>query len=355
MAQRAGSDQRGIGRSCGVRFSFRSHVSDQARLGVAGRTRVGLQTRTFGAGRTLLGHLRPRSTKVALTTSAVSRMERLGMGINWTAFAALATGASAVATSLAAIFTARMAGKTKQSVEQTKELVTAARTQADASKTQADAAEVQVDLARDQVRVTEVAMLAMYTPVLAPSFFGGIEEERGLDPDGIYVTLAGGEGMVFRFRSVDVSGHVQSRVRYDDRHPDVVFTFCFRNVGVGPAVIENARLLISGGRRNLLNTTGFADLNVPIVDRRVMVSFRSGAKGSKLSQGGHMALVEGIDKADCRITVSLNYRSPSSNERRATAVTYRYRSASSTPFDVLGAMLVESFETRDVNSQRAVR
>lgn len=266
------------------------------------------------------------------------------MDVNWVAVGAVATAVSAAATAAAAAFTARMAGKTKKAVEQTGDLIDAAQTQAAAGKTQAEAAKKQVELAQAQVKATEAAMVAMHTPVLAPSFLGGLAEERSLGTNASpSVTLRGGEVVDLRSWSLDVTGHVQSRIRGVRRQPELVFVCCLRNVGLGPAEVEKAQLLISLRNRNLLTVQGLAD-NAPVINDRVLVSFRS-RDGRKMRQSDFVTFVESLTSPGSTIILSLHYRSPSSRERRSTNVTYRFSAYKDDPFDLVGALLVESFET----------
>ncbi|HEY6277753.1 MAG TPA: hypothetical protein VIX86_15630 [Streptosporangiaceae bacterium] len=236
-----------------------------------------------------------------------------------------------------------MAGKTKQAVAETRDLISAAQTQATALQTQAQAANKQVELAQAQVKATEAAMVAMHTPVLAPSFLGGLAEERSLGGAALSATLRGGDVLDLRFASIDVTGHVQSFIRLERRRPELVFVCCLRNVGLGPAVVEQARLLITQGNRELLAIDGLAD-NAPVVNDRVLVTFRS-RDGRKMRQSEFVAFVAALADAGSRAGLSLQYRSPSSRELRSTTVSYRVSADGSDPFNVVGALLVESFET----------
>lgn len=269
------------------------------------------------------------------------------MDINWTAVAAVATAFSAMATAIAAGFTASMAHRTRQAVDQTKDLISAAQTQAAAGKTQADAAKEQVVLAEAQVHAAEAAMVAMHTPVLAPSFLGGLAEERSLGKGAaLSVTLQGGEILDLRFQSLDVSGHVQSRVRFDRRRPELVFICCLRNVGLGPAVVEEAQLLVTQRNRHLLTMQGLAD-NAPVINDRVLVSFRS-REARKMRQHEYAVFVTALQVASSRVVLSLRYRSPASRELRSTTASYRLSSIGPDPFDFVGALLVESFGTAGI-------
>jgi len=268
------------------------------------------------------------------------------MAVNWIEVGSIATAISALATSAAAAFTANMARRTRQAVQQTKHLIDAANTQAHASTTQADAAQKQVALAEDQVRATQIAMVAMHTPVLAPAFLGGLAELRSLGSGGLSVTLPGGEIVDLRFDSIDASGHVQSLIRRDRQRPELVFVFCLRNVGLGPAVVEDARLLISQKDQIVLDVKGLAD-DVPAVDKRVLISFRS-AEVRRLAQARHVALVRALASPATQIIMSITYKSPSSKQRRLTIASYKYKITSSDPFDLVGTMLMGSFETQDV-------
>ena len=261
--------------------------------------------------------------------------------VNWTAVAAVATAFSALATATAAAFTASMAHRTRQAVDQTKDLISAAKTQATAGMTQAEEAKKQVVLAQAQVQATEAAMVAMHTPVLAPSFFGGLSKERSLG--ALSATLPGGEILDLRFSSLDVSGHVQSCVRSERRRHDLAFICCLRNVGLGPAVVEGAQLLIAQRKHNLFTMPGHAD-NAPIINDRVLVSFRL-REARKMRLSEYEEFVAGLAGADSRISLSLRYRSPSSGELGSTTASYRCSIISSDPFDVVGALSVESFET----------
>jgi hypothetical protein len=271
------------------------------------------------------------------------------MVVNWMAVAAVATAAGAAATAGAAAFTANMASKTRQAVQQTKELIGAANAQADASSRQADAAQRQVEYMAAQVQATERAMIAQHTPVLAPAFFGGLAEERSLGRnENASFTLTNGEIFDLRFSALDTPGHVQSRVRYERRRPDLSFIFCLRNVGVGPGVIEDAKMKVIQRNKDLLTVNGFVD-DVPAVNRRVLATFRS-RDGRKMSQSEHVALVHTLQGTSGRVELSLRYRSPSSMQRRLTTVTYRFRDIGPDPFDLVGALVVLSVNTFDVAS-----
>jgi hypothetical protein len=275
------------------------------------------------------------------------------MAINWVEVSAVATAFGALATASAAAFTANMARRTRQAVEQTKGLVLAAEDQAGAMKTQAEAAkdqvrfaEAQVRVTEAQVRVTEASMIAMSSPVLAPAFFGGLAEERSLGQGALSVTLRGGEILDLRFTAIDTPGYVQSRVRFEQRRPDLAFVFCLRNDGLGPALIETARLIVTPRNGSRLTVAGFAD-NTPATGKRVLVAFRS-RDGLKMSRPEHINFVDSLPSASTRIELFVQYQALATKQLRSTNVKYRYKPyIPINPFDLVGALVVESFRTVD--------
>jgi hypothetical protein len=85
-----------------------------------------------------------------------------------------------------------------------------------------------------------------------------------------------------------------------------------RNVGLGPAVIENAELVVERGRarRPLL---GLIITSVPVVDEKFFVTFRMPA---------NRTFLPALRDSQTKLTLTVRYHPPSAAEHQWTTVVY---------------------------------
>lgn len=254
-------------------------------------------------------------------------------GTDWLAVGAIMTGVGALATAVAAAFTAWMAHRTSEMASKTNDVAIETKRLADAANTalqqdtdllkvardQAGSAATQAQFAQSQLELARQSLIAASTPLLAPCpivepsempppkepGYSSVQQSL-LGEEGIPVVLPNSTKLVIR--KTDYPGRWEL-LRGDNAELGLIVAL--RNIGLGPAVIESAELMLERGRvhRSLQGLTA----SVPAVGERFYVTFRMPASRTYLP-----AFRDG----QTRLTLTVRYRPPSAAERRWTAVSY---------------------------------
>jgi hypothetical protein len=254
-------------------------------------------------------------------------------GTDWMAVGAVMTGIGAAATAVAAGYTAWMAHRTNQLAVKTNDVANETKRVADAaldalaqdsqlleiSNRQAESAVRQAGFAESQLELARRSLIAASTPLLAPCPIVESSEmpppvEPGssslrqslLGEEGVSVVLPKSARLVIR--KTNYPGRWE-RLPSDSNELAVIVAL--RNVGLGPAVVESAELVME--RRRFRRTLQGLTAGVPAVGERLYVTFRMPANSTYLAA---------MRDTQTGLTLTVRYRPPSATERHWTRVSY---------------------------------
>jgi hypothetical protein len=190
------------------------------------------------------------------------------------------------------------------------------------TRVQAASAAMQAQFAERQLELARRSLIAASTPLLIPCPIvdsdlmpptpipGYTSMERSLmGEEGVAVVLPNETKLVIK--KTDYPGRWE-RLPGDSDIAELGLIVAFRNVGLGPAVIDDADLAVERGRAHR-PLRGLSTSSVPVVGEKFFVTFRIPA---------NRTFLPALRNAHTKLRLTVRYHPPSAAEHRWTAVSY---------------------------------